>query len=149
MTFKISQEEDVRVYYRGKLFLKADVKNGIKYKLQLFKGDSLILETSSFAFILFKKVWIKEQNLPYYIESAKQKGLWGFELIFDKHSIFTKQRPLKKHVFRLYLDNELIGEIQNDKGITVGRHYIMKTTTEDEIMNLYLIIAFVIQFISI
>ena len=56
MTFKISQEEDVRVYYREKLFLKADVKNGIKYKLQLFKGDSLILETSAFAFILFKNI---------------------------------------------------------------------------------------------
>ncbi|HEY9705607.1 MAG TPA: hypothetical protein V6C58_24425 [Allocoleopsis sp.] len=149
MTFKISQEEEVRVYHRENLFLRADVKNGINYKLQFFKGDSLILETSSFAFILFKKVWIKEQSLPYYIESARQKGHWGFELTFDKHSIYTKQRPLKKPAYRLYLDNELIGEILNDKGITVGRHYIVKTTTEDEVMNLYLIIAFVVQFIAL
>lgn len=149
MKFTISQEEEVRVYCRENLFLRAHVNNCINYNLHFFKDNKLILETSSFAFFLFKKVWINKQNLPFYIESAKQKGLWGFELIFDKHSIYTKQRALKNPVYRLYLNNELIGDVQNDKGITVGRHYILKTTTEDEVMNLFLIIAFVIQFIAL
>ena len=149
MTFTISQREEVRVYHEKKLFFKADVKNGITYNLRFFRSDNLILETNSFSFILFKKVWIKEQYLPYNIETVRQKGLWGFLMTFNNHSIYTKQRPLQTPAYELYLDEQLVGEVRNRKGISVGRHYIVNTATEDEMLNLYLLISFVIQLIAL
>ena len=149
MTFTVAQKDEITVYHNESLFFKAIVKNGIKFNLQFFKDDNLILETNSLTIIFFKKVWIKEQKLPYDIEFAKQKGLWGFVVAFRNHLIYSKLRPLQNPAYRFYLDEQLIAEVHNGKGITTGRHYIVSTTTEDEILNLYLLIAFVIQFIPL
>ncbi len=68
MTFTVSQRDEILVHNKEGLFFRAKTKNFIKYRLEFYKDDDLILKTSSFAFALYKKVWIKEQNLPYVIE---------------------------------------------------------------------------------
>ena len=149
MTFTVSQKDEINVYHGSRLFLKAYVKNSIKYNLRFFKDDKFILETSSFAFMLFKKVWIIEQCLPYNIDVARQKGVFGFIVTFDNHSIYTKHRPLRTPAYNFFLNNHLIGEVEDYKGITIGRHYTVNTFTDDETLNLYLLIAFIIQFIAL
>jgi hypothetical protein len=149
MKFIVSQEEKITVSNNGNLFFKADAKNYIKYNLRFYKEDKFILETSSMAFVFFKKIWVKEQYLPYDIEFVKQKGLFGFLLKFNGNLIYIRQRPLRNPVYRLYFNGILMGEVQDYKGISVGRHYTVTTFTEDEILNLYLLITFAIQLIAL
>lgn len=149
MRFTVSQRDEILVHNKEDLFFRATVRNFIKYRLRFYIKDEFVLETSSFAFALYKKVWIKEQNLPFVIEQVRQKGCWGFTVEFDNHLIYIKQTPFRNTFYKLYLDGEPIGEVKNANGITIGRHYVVETNTEDELLNLYLLISFVIQFIAL
>ena len=113
--------------------------------LSIFKESNLIVESTFFGFLLFKWVKLKQQNLPFVIHQIKQKGLFGFYLNYNEHEIYISQKPFRSPSYMLYLDKVLIAQIYDAKGIHVTRKYTMKTNTDDENINLYLLLLFILQ----
>ncbi|GAA4743664.1 hypothetical protein [Flavisolibacter ginsenosidimutans] len=145
MEFNISYTDKIRVFNGKDLFLYADIKNRIKLHLRFYKGDTFLLETDFFGFLVFKSVKIKSQSLLYPITSIKQQGVFGFEMRYADHVINTTLRPFRQPSYILFLDDNKVGEIYDPRGITVGRKYVMKTEVDDQTVNLYLLFIFLTQ----
>lgn len=145
MEFSILYADKIRVFNGEELFLSADIKNRVKLNLRFYKDNDFILETNFFGFLFFKSVKVKSQSLPYPIESTKQKGIFGFIMEYNDHLIYTVQKPLNQPSYTLFLNGSKMGEIFDSKDIRVGRKYLMKTDTENHTINLYLLLAFLIQ----
>jgi hypothetical protein len=145
MEFKIDFSDKIRVFKEGELFLYADFNNWLRMHLRFFKNGKLILETSYFGIFLFYWVQLKQQALPFLIESARQKGIFGFLMEYDSRVICTIQRAIRNPTFQIYLDDIKVGEAYYPKWFTPNRQFIVKTTIDDEITNVYLLLAFLIQ----
>ena len=150
MQFEIYQGEKIEVSCNDKHFLRGEFQSSTRYHVKLFKDANLILEWALPTILLFRSVNIKYQNLSIPISSVNHKGLFRFELKYDENTISIRSRPLRKLYYFIYLNGEKIGEVFFPKKVTLGyRQFTLVTSTDNEIINLYVVLAFLLGLIPV
>jgi hypothetical protein len=146
MEFFIYEGEKIEVTSSGKIFLIGEVQKGLRYNLKFYKNGELLFETRFPIIRLYGKVpKIIQHNLKYPIEEFGKKGLFGFYLKFNGNSSYIKMQPFRKAYFVFYLNEIKIGEIYNAWKITLGYSECkMITDTDNEEINLYLLITYIL-----
>lgn len=147
MNFSIIYGGTIEVFKNEDIFLKANVNNRIKTHLNFFKGNKSILESTLFSFFTWRKVKLTYQNLPHPIDRIFQMGVLKFGLTFNNHFIICSQKPFQKTLCLLYLDDTEIASIQSSTKPTMGySRYTMISQSDDDEINLYLLLCFLLPY---
>jgi hypothetical protein len=150
MKFEIYQGEKIEVRLDNKLYLRGDLVSGCKYHVKLYRDEAFILEWSRPALLLLRTINLRYQDLPIPILNYYHRGLFGFELQFGENLIYIKLRPLRKASFHIYLNYEKVGEVFYPPKPTFGYSLLtIITSSEDETINFYIVLAFLIQLLPV
>jgi hypothetical protein len=150
MQFEIYQGEKIEVSSKGKIFLKGELQKGARYRIKLDKDNVFILEWALSTILWFRRVEVIYQNLPLPIFSLGHRGLFSFELKYEENAVVVRLRPFRKAYYFIYFNGEKIGEVYFSKKLTLGyRQFNLITDTNDETINLYIIISFLLQLIPV
>jgi hypothetical protein len=144
--FEIYDGEKIEVQCNGKVFLRGEPQKGLRYRVRLSKDDSFILEWALPAILLFRRVEVMSENLPFPILSARHRGLFSFEVTFGEDTMVVRIRPFRKAYCFIYFNGEKIGEVYFAKKLMLGyRQFRVVSNTDDETINLYVVISFLLQ----
>jgi hypothetical protein len=114
--------------------------------VKLFKGDLFILEWTRPLLLFFRSVNIRYQDLPYPIVSVYHKGLFGFQLEYKIDTILVKNRPFYRTGYFIYYNDKKIAEVTYPMKLMLGyRESILTTTVDDEEVNLYVVLSYLVQ----
>jgi hypothetical protein len=149
MRFEIYQGEKITVT-SSNLNLEGQLQKGLKYHVKLFKNDVLLIEWNLATILLSNSVNIRYQTLPIEITEVSHRGLFKFIVWFRLNKMVVKLRPFKKEYFQIFLNGNKIAGVYNPKKLTLGyRQYVLETDSEDETMNINIIIAFLLRLIPV
>lgn len=145
MNLTIRQNINITVNNSEKQFLFVKRKLGGKVISQFYQNDSLVLESSLYTIFLRQTIDITYQNLPHFVSFQRTRG-WYYSLLFEETILSLKVKYFRRPTFRLLKDGVEIATLENPKLIAIeSRYYEMNTSTEDETINLYLMILFLAQ----
>jgi hypothetical protein len=142
--YLIYQEDTIWVSRNGDVFLTVKRKEGWKTTSSVFLNEHLILKSTWSATIAFVSIKIREQHLPDTIELQKRKG--KFLLVVNQQELYIKLRYFKRPQFLLYKNGHQVGSVHYTKLITLGYgEYRMQTETNDQQLDLYFLLLFIMQ----
>lgn len=145
MNLLINQAININVFQKEDLFLHVKRDLGIKVISQFFRNGDLICQSSLITYFLKQHVEIEYQNLPDNIHLFRQRG-WYYSLMCENVEYSLKIKPFRRPAFRLYANGQVIGTIGGTNSLTLeGRNYEMRTDSEDENINVILLILFLFQ----
>lgn len=145
MNLQINQVININVHSNEQefLFVKRDL--GFKVRSKYYQNNNLICESTLITYFLKQNVEIEYQNMSNQILLYRNNG-WCYSLFSNNIEYALKIKIFKKPSFRLFANGQQIGTIGNPNNITLeGRNYEMKTDTNDEEVNLNLLILFISQ----
>lgn len=144
MKLKLKVSSDVEVYNGNELFVNGTILNRMARTLKLFNQGELILETVTNYFFLKKHREIKYQSLPHSIDYLKQEKYNYYVLKYNGSTLSLKIHILENND-DFFLNEELIGHMKSVSKFTPYSEFEMNTETEDNEINLYLIILYLTQ----
>jgi hypothetical protein len=149
MKFDIYQGEKITVT-SSNLHLEGQLQKRARYQVKLFRNDTLLLEWHLATILISNKVTIKYQNLPIEISEVFHRGLFKLVVWFGLNEIVVKMRPFKKAYYHIFYNEEKVAEVHFPKKFTMGyRQFLLETNSEDEEMNINIIIAFLLSLLPV
>lgn len=146
MEFRIYQGRDIIVYRNEKIYLTAKPTNRWGFARKFYLDGKLIMESVLVSLAINLWIKIRYQALPTPITTIRKKGLFNWILSYGGHELYIQNKTLIKVFSNLYLDKVLIGKIMSSRSYENGyKEFIASTETNNEEINLYLLLLFLVQ----
>ena len=149
MQFEIYQGEKITVS-SSTLHLEGQIQKGSRYHVKLLKNNDLLIEWNLATIFFSNSINIRYQNLPQEITEASRRGLFKFVVWFGFNEMVVQLRPFRKAYYYIFLGGQKVANVYFSKKITLGyRQYTMETVSEDETININIIVAFLLRLIPV
>ena len=144
--FEVMYGGKVEVTRLGEVFLKAEIKDRVNRYLDFYKDGKLIMKSSVFSFVIWNKIKVTFQDLPDSFTVIERVGQLQYKMRFGSLNVNTVYHPFGSPLYSIYLDKEGIAEVTSPKLLIGGYDkFTIVSQSDDDTINLYLLLALLIQ----